>query len=326
MKFKEFFGMGQKKESPHGSNREGFICKSISEETDMSNFTLDGTKSTTKAKGVGWLRLQIEKGQKQRFAEFVVLTPSLASALLSMNEGNRSVKGHKVEQYARDMSASLWELNGETMSISSCGFLNDGQHRCLAVEKSGVSIPAIIIFGVSRESRKTGDQGVARTAGDYLSMSGVANPNNLAAIANMIIQYENHQRFSTGSWVRPTKSEIRNRVEGDIAVELSFLAVRIKGANKVGSNALLGAAHYILSKIDESAADEFFRKLISGTELRERDPIYVAREKLMNPLHRLNVNERAKTIISAWNNWRKGKQVRSITHSMKTGELLPEVV
>jgi len=71
---------------------------------------------------------------------------------------------------------------------SKCGQLNDGQNRCAAVVRSGLTVPTIFVFGLERETRLTVDQGVGKRPGDYLAMSGVANSNHVAAIAAMIWQ------------------------------------------------------------------------------------------------------------------------------------------
>lgn len=310
--------------NPAGGSQQGLVL-SISEEANMGDFTIDGTDRQIKPHDVAWLQLRLDRGRREKFAEFGLLTPSLAKLLLSINGSNRPIRETRAEQYAKDILAGRWETNGEAVAISSCGNLNEGQHRCTAVIIANKPIEVVFSFGVSYESRLTTNTGAPKTAGDFLGMDGVKNANNLAAIASGVIDYEGFGKLSTTAVSKPTKSEVRERVMCDDGIERSFLAVRKKGAGRIASNSILGMAHYIFSEVDADAADEFFDKLISGAELKQRDPIHVAREKLIDPYKRLNKNEQLKCIFMAWNNWRAGKTVRTLTHTIKKGEKLPEV-
>lgn len=318
------FGDSQKKESPEGGSHPG-LKLTVRKDTDMSNSTLDGTAKESTARDLAWLSLCIDKSKKGVFMESVQLTPSLAAALLSINEDNRSLREHKSMLYAKDMIAGRWQINGETIAISKCGFLNDGQHRCDAVRRSGVTVPALLVFGLDRESRKTTDQGAVKTAGDYLGMDGFENPKALAGIANALIQIETLNRLNAGTSERPTRGEILERVASDPLIAESYRHVKRSGASKVAEPRLLGALHYLFKRKSQDQADQFMELLISGVGLESKSPVYIAREKLMNRLHRLTVSEKAKTLIAAWNNFREGKQVRSLKHAMSSGEKLPEI-
>lgn len=291
----------------------------------MSDFTVDGTNHQIKPQDVAWLKLRLDRGEKEKFAEFGALTPSLARLLLDLNSSNRPIRESRAEKYAKDIIAGRWETNGETITVSSCCHLNDGQHRCRAVVIANKPIDVVFSFGVSFESRLTTDTGAAKTTGDFLGMEGIRNGTNLSAIASAVIDYENFGKISSTAAAKATKSEVRERVVCDDGIEKSFLAVRQTGAARIASYTVLGMAHYIFSQVDVFAADQFVEKLISGAELKQRDPIWVAREKLLDPYKRINKNEQLKCIFMAWNNWRAGKTVRTLTHTIKKGEKLPEV-
>jgi len=309
--------------SPDGGNQRGAFT---SEETDMVDFTFNGTDTQILKSDIAWLKLRLDRGRKEKFAEFSKLTPSLARLLLTMNGSNRHMSEYRARSYAKDISEGRWQVNGETLAVSSCGHLNDGQHRCNAVIIADTPIDALFTFGVSYESRLTTDTGAVKGAGDFLGMEGIQNANNLAAIAHLLLIIEKNGKYVSGiNYVHITKSEVRERVESDPGVERSFIAVRQKNASKLASLTVLAVCHYLLSKVDSDKADHFMTSLISGAELKDRDPIYVAREKLIDPYKRLNKNEQLKTILSAWNSWRSGRMVRTIVHLMKKGEVLPEI-
>ena len=275
-----------------------------------------------------WLEDRIKRGRKECFAEYVELTPHLAGLLLDSNPMNRSLSEDTARKYARDISAGRWQFNGETIIVSEDGLLNDGQTRCAAVLISGRSIHTLISFGSSRESRTTVDGGRARTLGDYLHMDGQADPNNVAAMAVMILDINANGRISTGIDSKPTKQEALQFARESSDLYASFMSIHNKKrASKIAHLSLLGVAHYFINRSASNAAvvDEFFSRLVDGDGLRTRDPRFIAREKLLARELRLNKNERLKTIFSAWNNWRDGREVRTIVHSFKRGDKLPEI-
>lgn len=281
---------------------------------------LVGLNPHARARARRWLDEMIKLGRRGPNSVVGKITPELAAELLLANDGNRSVKETAVTTYAADMASGRWAFNGEPIIVADSGALNDGQHRCHAVLRTGKTFDQVFVFGVDWESRLTTDQGGAKSAGDYLSMEGVVNGNNLAAIANHIIQIEKVGRLYPAA--RPTKGEVRERVNEDQDIDRSFRSVRHKGANRIAANSVLGCAHYLMAKVDQAAADEFMQHLIEGAELKKRDPILVVREKLLSPL-RLTPNEQLKALFMAWNNWRRRVEVRTITHSLGRGERLP---
>lgn len=281
---------------------------------------------SVRARAEKWLDAMINQSRNQVHTVHAKLTPDLAEALIARNDDNRGLKSYAVTRYAADMLDGRWEFNGEPIIVSNEGTMNDGQHRCHAVIESGVTIDAVFVFGVSRESRLTTDQGSQKTAGDYLAMEGIKNSNNLAAVAAAIMGIERFRKFISGvNHLMPSKSEIRERVMSDPGIEESFRFARQPGSNRVAPITLLSAMHYMASHIDRNDADVFLTKLIAGAELKERDPILVLREKLKDKSKRLNNNERMKAMIMAWNHWRRGSLVNSLRHTIHKGEKLPEL-
>lgn len=323
--FKSILGMAQKSESPGGGNHQGFHSEAISDGANMKNSTLDGSNKQVRSQDVAWLKLRLDRGEREMFAEFATLTPSLALALLSLNEGNRPIREYRVDSYARDMAAGRWQTNGETIGVSKCGRLIDGQHRLNAVVKSGASINTLFSFGCDYESRLTTDTGAPKMVGDFLGMEGIPNGNKIAAISVAVIEFEAHGKLITTHYQRPTKAEIRDRAESDPAITESFRATRHKNASKIAGDQVLGLCYYLFSRISKDDADVFFKKLFSGAEMKERDPIHIAREKLLDPYKRLRKNEQLKCLFMAWNHHRKASTVRMLTHTIKKGEKLPEL-
>lgn len=75
------------------------------------------------------------------------VSPQQAQAWLKNNRSNRSVSTSAVCKYAEDMKCGRWELTPQAISINSSGELADGQHRLMAVVRSGVTVKMTVAFG-----------------------------------------------------------------------------------------------------------------------------------------------------------------------------------
>lgn len=77
----------------------------------------------------------------------MLVTPKYAEELLKMNTDNRKVRQTKVDSLAESMKKGEWELSNDAIVISEGNVLLNGQHRLLAVIKSGVPCNFIIYTG-----------------------------------------------------------------------------------------------------------------------------------------------------------------------------------
>lgn len=118
------------------------------------------------------------------------LTPELAKEWLdTMPEYQRSASALVIAEYAKDMVDGRWvEGTGDAIRFNKQGQMIDGQHRCLAVIESGVSIMVTIIEGLDDEVYLVLDKGRKRTAADTI---GGKNANVRAAIAKAMIALSN---------------------------------------------------------------------------------------------------------------------------------------
>lgn len=116
------------------------------------------------------------------------ISPKLAEKFLDGNVINRSVSPSLVERYARDMKNGDWQINGEAITFNKAKELTNGQHRLMAVIKSGKTIPMVVIEDVDNDVNIY-DRGRCRTAADSLVLSGmdrrIANSQTVA-LARMV--------------------------------------------------------------------------------------------------------------------------------------------
>lgn len=81
------------------------------------------------------------------------ITPEKAAEYLKANTANpRGTKLNmaRVKQYAHDMKAGLWELNGEAIQFGEDGTLKNGAHRLAAIITANVPVETVVIRGIDR--------------------------------------------------------------------------------------------------------------------------------------------------------------------------------
>ena len=76
--------------------------------------------------------------------EIVEITPKIAREMLTKNVCNRSFRHTWVSVLAQDMLNGNWELTPSPIIFDEDGTLIDGQHRLMAVEKSGVTCSFVV--------------------------------------------------------------------------------------------------------------------------------------------------------------------------------------
>lgn len=276
--------------------------------------SVEGSHRIAAAGAPVWFYRCVDKSQDAVFTEMASLTPSLATELLKQNDGNRHLKPTKTLQYAADMASGRWAFNGEPIIISKDGKLNDGQHRASAVVESGITVPALFVFGVDRETRTTVDQGAARTAGDYLNMEGIAYANNAAVAAKFILAYERADGRGIMHRQHITNAEVIERVRNDekLREAASYAHRHIKSYRHLVSHSVVATCWYILSQIHPEDAARYMDQVTFGESIRRGDPAFAVRQAFLT-----EKRERAaamEIIFQGWNKFR-AKQPLMIVRS-----------
>lgn len=102
--------------------------------------------------------------------EFVIVTPQDATRILARNEGNRKLRNAVVGKYTAIIAAGNWQLSPQPIIIADTGRVLDGQHRLVAVERSGVALPFTIISNVPGSVFSVLDRGAVRSTFDALNI------------------------------------------------------------------------------------------------------------------------------------------------------------
>ena len=266
-----------------------------------------------KGQAEAWLTRCIARGKAVGYyGEVFTITPPMAEVLLARNPSNRAVVATGVRHWAQALRAGHWEVNGEPIIVAVTGELNDGQHRLTAVVETGISMTTFVVFGVSRDSRKTVDIGKKRTAGHILGMAGVTNAALVASTAKLHINL----RCAAHLHVHRSPQEIEREIEmfPDL---LTHRGTSYRFARQFHqSTGLMAVLHCMAWRLHAEQADVFFDMLDTGVGLFDKcHPAYVLRKRLMDNLGgkaRLPITEVAALTIKAWNAFAQGRQVRAL--------------
>ena len=107
----------------------------------------------------------------------IPVSPEFVQAWLRCNIGNRHVNYQLVAKFAEAMQRGEWILTHQGIAFDTAGVLIDGQHRLLAVIKSGRTVMMNVTTGVERKPGQLLeiDTGRGRTLANVLLMSGITD-------------------------------------------------------------------------------------------------------------------------------------------------------
>jgi hypothetical protein len=240
------------------------------------------------------------------------ITPDIAAEMLKCNPRNRPIYKTLVKRLVADMKLARWEFNGDAIRFSDEGELLDGQHRLTAVVQSGTSIAALVIRGLPRGTFATMDTGKLRNGGDTLAVNGEKNARNLAAalaVLDRLMTGRMEQRVTYANW------QIEELIERYPDIRRSMAVC--DRTHRIVPRSIMAACHYMFAQRDKVAADAFVEAITKGVNLTAGDPVYLARERLLQ-----NATAKAKLLpdyiaallIKAWNSQRADSPVRALRY------------
>jgi hypothetical protein len=254
------------------------------------------------------------QSQDERLTAHVeMVSPERAEQLLALNTINRGISGSVVDKYARDMRAGRWQLNGQTIKLTTSGQLLDGQHRLEAVKKARRAFPAIVVEGVPESCLASLDVGHKRSLGEILRDRGEVNTASLASALRWLWMLKHEVILAANT--SPTNGEM---------LELLESSPEIRNGQKYAASlrdfmgsGITAALHFVFSEKSSDQADAFFERLIDGLELTSTNPIYHLRERLIKirASHRVRAAEaeRVALAIKAWNAFREKRPLHHLS-------------
>lgn len=237
-------------------------------------------------------------------------TKKKAEAALAKGGPNRKSSKNVIAKYATAMSCDQWEMNGETIKISTASTVLDGRHRLLAVIKSGKTVKMLTVRGLPKSTQKTVDDGYKRTLGHILQMRGEVNSTTLAYASTLLVRWEQEQLSGLrlrSYGARPLRHECLQALDKHSNIRDYVAHNATHNYKKIGSAGLFSFLWYVCSMGHPQEADDFFTNLSYGLELKRTDACYLLREKLTkargenDPRKKLDGLHRLQLIIKAWN-------------------------
>ncbi len=234
--------------------------------------------------------------------KIVRVTPDLATQWLEKNTHNRPIKDTAVKDYAADMKAKKWELNGSAIVFDWDGTLQDGQHRLWACIESDTPFMTNVTEGVDPKVFPTIDTGRKRTAADVLGIADVVNRNAVAAAAAIVISYK---KGTIKQNERVSHRDVLEFVSAN--ADLGEWVSRCKRAKGFSQSytTLLAAVLFLGSRKHPQRADDFLHKFQTGEDLKTGSPVLALRNRLLTSKDKRK--DRLALIIQAWNAFVKGR-------------------
>lgn len=262
-------------------------------------------------------------GQPESFR--ITVTPGLAKELLKRNTHNRKLRERAIGDYARDMKALRWPLNGEALKIAENGDVLDGQHRLHAVIAADVAVDMFIVVGLDPAAQETMDSGRKRTTGDALALREEANAVVLAAVLRRVWAWQQGDYRFKGRQT-PTTAECTALLAEHPELRRSAeIAARTRAAFPRIPQSVLGTAHFLFNAINPAETAWFFQRIADGAELPLGHPILALRTRVTSERLdsvRLSEDRFMAYLIRTWNACRDGRDLARLQH--KPGSPVPQ--
>ena len=280
--------------------------------------------------------------------ELVWIDPDAAELLLGTIDHQRNLRVGHVIALSSDAKHGRWKDSHQAIALDEDGSLIDGQHRLRMVVDTGIPQWFWVAQNVPSDVMGVIDTAAGRSAADALKLGEVvdrSHPTVAAAARTAILWEDGHHRkvrANVNGARKVTNSEIAEWVENQLAATASAVAdtgalpitQAVADANSwtgitartAISASVLAFALLLIADVDQSAAYEFFTALDRQdfNPDNDLDPIrqLIDREAYaLNNREGLRISEHLFLIITAFNAWQNGDDVKYVT--MSSGKIKP---
>lgn len=249
--------------------------------------------------------------------EVINLTPELAAKWLADQAPNRKQKEIKVQQFTRDMKEGRWQFTAEPIKFNTSDQMIDGQNRCAAAVRSGVTIQVLVVRGLASSAQVVMDSGTPRSMRDALTFAGHTETKDLSAAIST------HRAWTTNSFLhcmsnlgatpRATNSEALDYLAAHPMLE--WAADEGKRLYSRGLRLPVGSVATALvetSRLDADDSADFFSRIRELRTAGHGDPVAalikrvnVIRERGQRPLPSTSLF----LLFRAWNAYRTGEKL-----------------
>jgi len=254
------------------------------------------------------------------------VTPEYALKLLEKNTMNRPCRQAVVDHYAKEMSSGNWmEDTGEAIKFSKEGKLLDGQHRLMAVVKSGKGQNFHFVHGLDESTFHVLDTGAKRSPGDIMNIAGIDSGGAIASIISC------HHRLKNGKFHRSASGHGKSsnlsatdllKIYNQNPTLWKSIHSRsdfyYRNLSRVIERSLLGGLYTLFYHVNPSDADDFMTQLSTGEKISNKS-ISLLRKKLidakLSPQLTMPVDVKIGLIIKTWNYFRQGREMKILKYA-----------
>ena len=259
---------------------------------------------------------------KGRVVGLKFVTPELAASFMKRNTNNyRKKKDNVVRKLCYEILKQKWDITGESITFDENGVMTEGQHRCDAIMKSGISVPTVVIWNVPASSKFVVGGSEKRTLNDRLNLDDEDHVQILGASLRMYYGLNNAKHVSVSN------SELVDLLETIPEIRDSVKKYHKKVPGSPISPTVAAYSHFILSKKDPVESDEFLEKLIYGVELKKKDPTLILRNLISDIKKKgssLEGSVAVSFIFKTWNAIRNNEKISA--HKLTKDFSIPEVI
>lgn len=242
------------------------------------------------------------------------ISPEIAELWLTRNTANRPIRATRVNTMARDMAVGQWIYTGESIKFAADGRLLDGQHRLMAIIKSGETVKMLVVTGLEGSSQQYMDAGARRTAADALSLRGEAHSSVLSSTVRFAI---NIQRGQSVKHDGVSHAEIIDWVTRNPEIR-RYVGKASRYCSKYDLKpSTMGYALWKMYSRDEDDAETFLMDLIEMRTDGPGDPIHALIARLRSAKRNreyLSNHVELNFIARAWNARRLGQALRILKY------------
>lgn len=257
--------------------------------------------------GLEWLNRVGSSLHGQLHCEVFRVSPEDAAAILERAKGAnfRKASTAHVDRLARAMLCGKWFENGEPIHFNDEGLLINGQHRLMAIVKSGVTLDLSVVFNADWRGL---DNQLRRTIGNNMTHIGAKDGKGVAGVLKLVMAR------ASGRVRWPENMDKDNNFDIDIeAIYESDRSMADEAAkycsakqHAVLPGTVAGWLHYETSRAGLRAeCEQFIAVVNSGENLSRQSPCYWLRERILGVrrVGRIPRVDLIELVILAWNKY-----------------------
>jgi len=203
-----------------------------------------------------------------------------AHEYLAESLANRNVRRAHVNDLIGRQLRGEWMTNGDTIRFDSGGNLRDGQHRLMMVANTGIPITVVVVRGISPDAFHTMDTGRGRSLADVFTIEGRDRPTDLAGAVEWVWRYLSNRLSGSRGSHEQMRSFLGDHL--DIQQTVVFCSQLAWNNASPSYKPILRATHYLFTRSDRDAANNFTERLVTGLRIDSSDdPVGRLRNQLI---------------------------------------------